>query len=84
MKKQANILQLLHENGTMKKSEIVAKCGFYYHCNDAFHIGNILGRMVKNGTIERVKKGVYRAKKIVRKQQQFTDLPTYSLFEVNQ
>jgi predicted transcriptional regulator of viral defense system len=32
----------------------------HYYCNGEKHLGNILSRMVKKGTIERVKKGTFK------------------------
>jgi predicted transcriptional regulator of viral defense system len=41
------------------KKEIVDLLGHTYHCNGAFHIGNILSRLVGSGKLDRVKRGVY-------------------------
>ena len=45
----------------IKISEIVDQFGHWYYANGAFHIGNLLSTMVKNGEAERVKIGVYKA-----------------------
>jgi len=60
MERRRKIFQFLlnHPDG-IKKSEIVKYFdGWYYH-NSAFHIGNLLATMVKNGQAIRVRVGVY-------------------------
>lgn len=56
------ILNLIAEKGEVKKSECTAACKHFYVANAQKYVGEILSRMVKNGTLERVKRGVYRAK----------------------
>lgn len=50
-------LRTVPEAGTM---EIYNHCTFSYYCNAHKHMGNVLATMVKRGTIERVKPGVFR------------------------
>jgi len=40
--------------------EILENMPFSYHHNNKKHLGGILSSMVKNGTLKRIKKGVFR------------------------
>ena len=44
----------------LSKAEIVKHSGLQYYHNAEKYVGEILGRMVANGLLERVKPGVYR------------------------
>ena len=45
--------------GRITKKEIVKMYGRCYYHNGAFHLGNILSRMVKSGLLIREKPGVF-------------------------
>ncbi len=49
--------------GMATKKLIVSEFDGYYHANASKHIGSILARMVNNGTLERVKRGLYMINK---------------------
>lgn len=59
--KQKAILDYIGDHELIKK-DIVNKFLGWYHCNQAFHIGSVLSRMVKAGILERPRHGVYRKK----------------------
>lgn len=50
-----------HEQATL--SQIIEGTGLHYYNNTRKYVGETLGRMVKNGTIRRVKKGLYAFRK---------------------
>jgi hypothetical protein len=59
--KMRTILRLFTAPGQeLSKSEIVEYSGLRYYCNTEKYVGEILGRMVKGGLLERVKPGVFR------------------------
>lgn len=60
MNKQLEIQRYLHTVGKATKAEILTAVPFGYYHNGMKHIGDLLTRMVKNGLLERVSKGVYR------------------------
>lgn len=60
MKKQNEILKFLSTVDKADINEIYRNVSFGYYTNEMQHLGNILSRMVKNGSIERVKKGVFK------------------------
>jgi predicted transcriptional regulator of viral defense system len=54
------IIELAKENNnTITKKQVVEKLGHTYHYNGDKHLGAILSTMVKNGILERVKKGIF-------------------------
>ncbi len=59
--KQRDILKLFRPGFEVTKQTVIDSgyAGSYYH-NGAKYIGEILGRMVRQGLIERVKPGVFR------------------------
>lgn len=57
--KQKQIFEYIAD-GELIKRDIVKQFQGWYYCNAAFHIGNILSRMVKAGLLERPRHGVYR------------------------
>jgi hypothetical protein len=64
MNKQKEILKYLSTVESAKLDEIYKAMPFEYYCNGLKHTGNILSRMVKDGSIIRIKKGVFRKAKI--------------------
>lgn len=57
---QTRILRFISEkDGEVAFSEIVEKFKTEYYDNTAHYISQSLARMVKNGTVQRVRKGVY-------------------------
>jgi predicted transcriptional regulator of viral defense system len=42
------------------KDDAVQIIGKYYYCNQRFHVGNILSRLVKGGALKRLKQGRYK------------------------
>lgn len=63
MTKFEQILQFAVENGgTFTSKDANRLIGHMYYCNGAHHISQMLSRHVKNGTIERIHKGVFRIK----------------------
>lgn len=56
-----SIIEIAQANGcAVTKKQAVAELGGYYHCNADFHIGNSLSAMVKQGILERVKRGEFQ------------------------
>jgi hypothetical protein len=53
------ILEYLRDHETITKKEAVVLIGGSYYCNAAFHVGNVLSRMVKSRLIARIKPGLY-------------------------
>lgn len=60
MNKQKQVIEYLIKNGQSKKVDIYKGIQFGYYHNWSKHFGELLGRMVKNGSIEKVSIGVYR------------------------
>ena len=58
---QAAILGYIRENGSITKKQAVALIGHAYFHNAAFHVGNVLTRMVRANMIQRKIQGVYIA-----------------------
>lgn len=57
---QLRILRFIaQQGGEVTFSEIVAKFKSQYYTNAAHYVGLSLSSMVKNGAIQRVRKGVY-------------------------
>jgi predicted HTH transcriptional regulator len=59
MDKQKEILKFVYKNGETTKKEIIEAMPWDYYCNDSKHFGDIISRMVKNGSLKRIKRGVY-------------------------
>lgn len=61
MNKQAEVERYLSnaEDYTAKLSEILIGVPFGYYHNGPKHLGAMMSRMVKNGSVTRIKKGVY-------------------------
>jgi hypothetical protein len=60
MKKQQEIELYLSKVPFATIDEIYSNVSFSYYCNANKHLGAILSTMVKNGKIERIKKGVFK------------------------
>ena len=60
MNKQQEIEMYLSKVPCATIDEIYANVSFSYYCNANKHLGAILSRMVKDGKIARVKKGLFR------------------------
>lgn len=56
--KQQAIIDHIRKHGQITKQEAIPLIDTYYH-NSAFHVGNVLSNMVKQGYIRRVKRGVF-------------------------
>lgn len=61
MDKQSEVLKYLLSKEVATKKEIYENVSFSYYHNWQKHLGDVLSRMVKNGKIERVKPGVFKA-----------------------
>lgn len=61
MDRQKQIIDvfLISNKDVLSKSEIIKTGGISYYYNTEKHVGNTLSRMVRNGVLERVKKGHY-------------------------
>ena len=62
MNKQQEILKYLMTVESATLIDIYNNMSFSYYANHKKHLGEILSRMVKSGSIERVKKGVFKTK----------------------
>jgi hypothetical protein len=72
MKKELRSDQILAivdaaQGGRVSKATIVAKLGRYYYHNAAFHLGNVISRLIKTGKLERVAKGIYQRRQVDRR-----------------
>jgi predicted transcriptional regulator of viral defense system len=76
---QTKIVQYLHGKGEQTKAEIMKNVSIHYYANSGKHFGDVLSRMVKNGTLERVSKGKYKIK-TVNNVRQIVDPKQISLF----
>ena len=63
MGNQTEIIQTLFKHGECTKLFLYQNSTYSYYHNWEKHFGGVLSRLVKNGTIERVKRGVYRLAK---------------------
>lgn len=57
--RQHAILRWIRANGPITVQTATNVFGGHYYTNAAFHTGNTLRRMVANGSLVRVKRGVY-------------------------
>ena len=62
MTKQQHIQKYLIKVQSATLAEIYDHVPFGYYANGHKHLGEVLSRMVKNGMIERVQKGVFRSR----------------------
>lgn len=61
MERQKQILEVFNDTQEiLSKKAIKEKTGISYYYNTDKHLGDILGRMVNNGLLERVKKGYFK------------------------
>ncbi len=60
--KQKGILNLFNDSkdDTITKKQVVAELGHEYYRNGAFHLGNILSRMVNARLLIRIKPGLFK------------------------
>ena len=61
MTKQQEIIQFLRSVETATVQEIFLIISWRHYYYKKRHLGEILTRMVQNGSIQRVKKGIYKA-----------------------
>jgi hypothetical protein len=61
--KQREIRNFAFKNGGITKAQAVELLKGDYYCNAAFHVGNVLSRMVNAGILVRVKRGVFEVAK---------------------
>jgi hypothetical protein len=81
MNKQTEILRLLKGKKEASFQFIVDNAPFGYYRNAKHYIGQILTTMVRNGKIERVRRGFYKyLKDIPDKKTPFIDKNQKSLF----
>lgn len=59
MDKQLEILKFVKSKGIATKDEIINAMPWGYYCNGRKHFGDMIGRMIKNKQLRRVKNGVY-------------------------
>lgn len=57
--RQKHILNFVREKGEVKRSEIIDRFDYWYHHNSGHYISEILFRMINNGKLTKVKRGVY-------------------------
>ena len=57
--KQQRIINLLKENGAMKKADIVDVFEHEYYFNASKHVGECLSRLRKKGVVKKIKHGHY-------------------------
>jgi DeoR/GlpR family transcriptional regulator of sugar metabolism len=60
MTRQDKILQIVAKHDTASLETIYNECDWSYYHNWAKHLGAILSTMVKNGKLNRVKRGVFK------------------------
>jgi adenosylcobinamide amidohydrolase len=65
-KKHQAVIAYLRTVTEARTMEIYKHVPFAYYANSQKHMGNLLATMVKRGTIERVKPGVFRLKQYLR------------------
>jgi len=70
MDKQKEVLKYLSTVETATIDEIYKNVSFSYYANYQKYIGEIMSRMVKNGTATRIKKGLF----CICRTSKFTDI----------
>lgn len=68
MTKKESILKYLKSVESASLTDIIKNADVYYYHNAKKYVGEILARLVKNGTVNRIKKGVYEINKTGMKQ----------------
>jgi len=59
--RRQKIIRFAIEHGnTITKQQAVELLGSAYYCNESHHVGEILSRLVNNGTLTRIKPGVFQ------------------------
>jgi predicted transcriptional regulator of viral defense system len=59
MDKRSILFKAFKNAESFTKDDAVQVIGKYYYCNERFHVGNVLSRLVKGGALKRLKKGLY-------------------------
>jgi hypothetical protein len=62
LNRQKEILLYLQKVESATLKEIYLNVSFSYYCNEMKHLGAVMSRMVKNGKVERIAKGVFKIK----------------------
>lgn len=74
MRRSDEIFQYLRTVESATLEEIYQNVSFGYYHNAHKHLGSVLSNMVKNGKIERIKKGVFKVSTYVKKSKQESEL----------
>lgn len=65
MDRQKEVIKAFKEPGeVLTKKEIMERARLYYYHNSAKHAGDVLTRMVRNGSLVRVSQGRYKLSKL--------------------
>ena len=67
MTRQQEVLNYLSTVPHATLDEIYRKVSFSYYHNENKHLGALISRMIKNGTVERIKPGLFKFKQFNRK-----------------
>lgn len=59
LSKKDRILEYMYSAGTASKKDIIEGTGISYYHNTSKHVGDMLSRLVNNGTLARIKRGIY-------------------------
>lgn len=59
MNRQKEIIRILYTRETMTLNELLQAVPFGYYHNGEKHLGAMMSRMVANGTVKRIKPGVF-------------------------
>lgn len=83
MASQKDVLKAFKDNKEiLRKKDIIDRTGVWYYANADKHFGDILGRMVKNGSLIRVSVGKYKLGTITKPSKvQFVDPDQTDLFD---
>ena len=68
MNRQSEVLKYLITVESATIAEIYDNVIFGYYCNEHKNLGKLLSRMVANGSITRIKKGVFKIGGIKKKE----------------
>ena len=61
MNRQQEVLSYLQTVEQANLEDIYRNVSFSYYCNYKSNLGKLIARMVRNGTVERIKPGVFKA-----------------------